>query len=720
MLQLTWLIPILPALAFVAIVLYVHRWEKLSARLAILAIFLSFLIAQGVFWTATTTEHFEPVWQKVGWIPMGTSVLSIGILVDNLSLVMLFMVPLVCLLIFIYSVGYMEGDPRYARFFAYVSLFTVGMLGLIVSGNLIQLFVFWEIMGLCSYLLIGFWFEKDSAANAAKKAFIVTRVGDVLLFLGILGLYSQTGTLQIREIFSEHNIEMLAHSMVSIPLVGQLSLATLFSLLIFGGAVGKSAQFPLHVWLPDAMEGPTPVSALIHAATMVAAGVYLVARTLPLFAAVEPSTSLVWVAGIGAFTAFFASTIAVAQNDIKRVLAYSTISQLGYMIMALGVGGLVAGVFHLITHAFFKALLFLGSGSVIHAMEHGHHVVAGHGEHSDEEEPFDPNDMMNMGGLRAKMPATFWAFMAGALALAGIPPLAGFWSKDEILSEAFHGGHWLVWAAGTAAAFITAFYMARQIFLTFLGEPRTPFAEEAHESPRVMTLPLIVLAIFAVFLGLWGVPADFPVLGPLLGDNPFHHLVGEVHEAAGFHPEAVPFNPVVMGISIVVAFGGLFGGYLIYGRRPLAAGEPDPLRRLGPVWTILENKYWVDEIYRATVVRAVVFLGDLSYSIDDRWVIDPLVDLAGLGGVAVSRLSRLFDIYLIDAMVNLTGVATRSFSTLQNLIDIYLVDGIVKLIGIVTEEISQQLRMIQTGRVQNYLLVVYIAVLTLLGLYLTW
>lgn len=678
MLQLTWLIPILPALAFAAIVLYVHRWERLSARLAILAIFLSFLIAQGVFWTATTTEHFDPVWQKVGWLPMGTGVLSIGILVDNLSLVMLFMVPLVCLLIFIYSVGYMEGDPRYARFFAYVSLFAVGMLGLIVSGNLIQLFVFWEIMGLCSYLLIGFWFEKPSAANAAKKAFIVTRVGDVLLFLGILGLYSQTGTLQIREIFSEHTIETLAHSMVSIPLVGQVSLATIFSLLIFGGAVGKSAQFPLHVWLPDAMEGPTPVSALIHAATMVAAGVYLVARTLPLFAAVEPSASLVWVAGIGAFTAFLASTIAVAQNDIKRVLAYSTISQLGYMVMALGVGGLVAGVFHLITHAFFKALLFLGSGSVIHALEHG-----------QEEEAFDPNDMMNMGGLRAKMPATFWTFVIGALALAGVPPLAGFWSKDEILADAFHGGHFLVWAAGTAAAFLTAFYMARQIFLTFLGEPRTPFAEEAHESPRVMTLPLIALAIFAVFIGFWGVPADFPVLGPLLGGNPFHHLVGEVHEVAGFHAEGVPFNPVVMGISIIVAFGGLFFGYLVYGRRPLTAGEPDPLQRLGLLWAVLENAYWIDEIYDATVVRGAVFLGDVFYDVDDRWIIDPLVDLNGKAGLLISKFSRAFDRYVVDGAVNLAAIAT--------------------------EELSAGFRLIQTGRVQNYLLLAYI-VLTVLVL----
>ena len=386
--NLTWLIPLFPLLAFALIVLWANPNRKLSTWLAWMGIGLPWLLGWTIFFlswgdihhlTPPEGNHPVPLWT----LPTGSSVLKIGFQVDTLTALMLFMVPFVCLMIFIYSKGYMgygtdQVDSRYSRFFAYISLFACGMLGLIVSDNLLTLFIFWEIMGLCSYLLIGFWYEKSypdpnriTPKEAGLKAFLTTRVGDVIMLLGLLLLYSQVGSLSFMDVFNHETLDMLAHKMVVLPVFGSVPVATLAALLLFGGAMGKSAQFPLHVWLPDAMEGPTPVSALIHAATMVSAGVYLVARSFPLFVAVHGGTQLAVVAFIGAFTALFASTIAVAQNDIKRVLAYSTISQLGYMIAALGIGAYIAAVFHLITHAFFKALLFLGSGSVIHGVEHG-------------------------------------------------------------------------------------------------------------------------------------------------------------------------------------------------------------------------------------------------------------------------------------------------------------------------------------------------------------
>lgn len=677
MLEYTWLIPLFPLISFALIVFFTNRNKSLSSRLAVGAISLSFLLAMGVFFTALKTPHLaeEPYRRAFSWFPTGRTALEIGFMVDPLTAAMLAMVTTVCLMIFIYSQGYMHGDPRYSRFFAYISLFATGMLGLVIADNLILLFISWEIMGLCSYLLIGFWFEKPEAANAGKKAFITTKVGDVLLFLGMLLLYFNTGSLTFEAIFEE-----VGHFPPNIALAA--------GLLIFAGAVGKSAQFPLHVWLPDAMEGPTPVSALIHAATMVAAGVYLVARTFPIFTAVHGHPALVPVAIIGAFTALFASTIAVAQDDIKRVLAYSTISQLGYMMTALGVGGFVAGVFHLIVHAFFKALLFLGSGSVIHAV--------------------GTNDMMEMGGLRKKMPITFWTFLAGTLALAGIPPFAGFWSKDEILAHAFHHNQ-IIWLAGTLAAFLTAFYMARQVFLVFFGQPRNTEIHP-HESPPSMTRPLIVLALGATLLGLLGVPADMPILGPLLGHNPFHHFIGEAFEAT-------PFNPQVMGLSILVALSGIALGWFFYGRKPLVAGQTDPLERLGPLWVTLRNKYWIDEIYKATVVRGVILLGDLLFAFD-HGVIDGLVNLAGKGTVAFATLNERFDAYVIDGLVNLAGKITVAFSTLNQLFDTYVVDGLVNGVGKVADILGRELRQIQTGKVQNYLLLVLVGVLMLTGLFL--
>ncbi|MCA1554143.1 MAG: NADH-quinone oxidoreductase subunit L, partial [Chloroflexi bacterium] len=573
--SLAYLVPLFPLLAFALIVFFTNPNKQLSSTIAIVGIGLSWLLSWGIVSQVLGGDKFRNV--PFEWIPTGASQFDIGFMVDGFTAAMLFMVPFVCLLIFIYARGYMNPpdlhtDPRYSRFFAYISLFAAGMLTLVVANNLFLLFVAWEIMGLCSYLLIGFWFEKPSAMNAAKKAFLTTRIGDVLLFMGMLFLYSQTGTLTFPEIFKPEVLGALTKGSIF-----GVNAATLIALLIFGGAVGKSAQFPLHVWLPDAMEGPTPVSALIHAATMVAAGVYLVARTMPIFAAsgLEGSTPLLVVGAIGAFTALFASTIAVAQNDIKRVLAYSTISQLGYMVMALGVGGFIAAIFHLLTHAFFKALLFMGSGSVIIGMERGHHLAeAGHMSHTAEREseaqrrhtvpavparkvrvqkaeilparhephppqpqpaPFDPNDMMNMGGLLSRMPQTGWTFIIGALALAGIFPLAGFWSKDEILAHAFEqfttqgtlSLPFFVWLLGTIAAFLTAFYTGRQIALTFFGSARHEASKAAKESPLTMTLPLIVLALFTLVLGAMNLPENV-VPAPLGGF--LHRMIATVFE----------------------------------------------------------------------------------------------------------------------------------------------------------------------------------------------
>jgi len=738
--NLTWLIPLFPLLAFAIIVLWTNRNRKLSTWVAWLGIGLAWVLGWIIFFlswgdihhlTPPVGNHPVPLWS----LPTGTTVLKIGFQVDTLTALMLFMVPFVCLMIFIYSKGYMglgseHVDPRYSRFFAYISLFACGMLGLIVSDNLLTLFIFWEIMGLCSYLLIGFWYEKRypdpnriTPKEAGLKAFLTTRVGDVIMLLGMLLLYSQVGSLSFKDVFDHHTLEVLAHKEVVLPLFGAVSAATLAAILIFGGSVGKSAQFPLHVWLPDAMEGPTPVSALIHAATMVSAGVYLVARSFPLFAAVpldHGGTQLAVVAFIGAFTALFASTIAVAQNDIKRVLAYSTISQLGYMIAALGIGAYVAAVFHLITHAFFKALLFLGSGSVIHGVEHGHHHVA-HGHHGHKEEYFDANDMMNMGGLLKRMPRTGWTFIIGALALTGIVPWAGFWSKDEILADAWytflHGGHFgvtenwgfFVWLLLTTAAGLTAFYTGRQIFLTFVGKPRTEAAGHALESVPSMTWPLIILAVFATVLGLFGTPWA----------NQFYAFIGHDAEIMGHHIAHGEFNPLVALISLGVAGAGWGIAWLIYGREPLKAGQVDPLKGwLGPVHTVLENKYYFDELYRLIFIRPVKWLAGILAKFDYEWVINRIVNLVGKVTVFVSERWGEFDLLFVDGMVNLIGRAGAGVARLSGEVDLNIVDGIVNWVGDLIKACGRFLRPLQTGRVQNYLIVAVSTIIVLLGWYL--
>ncbi len=474
---LIWFIPIPPLLAFFLIVLLAYRRNWISHTIAVGSMVISWALSMVVFWQAVTTEELghHPFEVSIPWLPTGETTLRLGVLIDPLAAATLFFVAWTCLAIFIYSVGYHNFgkardaedrpglpphaggiEPMYARFFAFISLFAFGMLTLVVSDNLLLLFVGWEIMGLCSYLLIGFWYARPSARDAMVKAFMTTRIGDVFMLLGLVYLYSATGTLSYSEIL--FNEEVLAQLAATPAVIGAFSTAGLIGLLLFIGTVGKSAQWPLHVWLPDAMEGPTPVSAMIHAATMVSAGVYLILRFFPLITAGwhegDPLTSTMTVlAFIGAFTALFAAVIAVAQNDIKRVLAYSTISQLGYMVAAVGIGAFVAAAFHLITHAFFKALLFLGSGSVIHGMEHGVHHTHDH---------VDPQNMFSMGGLRSKMPLTFWTFLIGGLALSGFPLItAGFWSKDEILADAFAHDHLAVFGVLALAALLTAFYTMR-------------------------------------------------------------------------------------------------------------------------------------------------------------------------------------------------------------------------------------------------------------------
>ncbi len=686
--SLAFLVILFPITAFTLIVFFFNRNHRLSAWTAIAGIALAGVVAYGVLFQALSHGAElakEPFFNSIPWFPTGTVTFGMGWMIDPLAAMMLFMVTTVCLMIFIYSQGYMHGDPRFSRFFAYISLFATGMLGLVISSNLLELFVFWEIMGLCSYLLIGFWSVRAPnehhiddaqtvrAAQASKKAFLTTRVGDTIFFVGMIWLYFRVGSLDFKTVFDPKTLEFLAHDMTAFGLPS----AAIIGLLILGGTIGKSAQFPLHIWLPDAMEGPTPVSALIHAATMVAAGVYLIARTYPIFTAMEGSVAMEWVAIIGAFTALFAATIGLAQNDIKRVLAYSTISQLGYMVAGLGIGAFAAGTFHLITHAFFKALLFLTAGSVIHAVH--------------------TNDMMQMGGLRKKMPITTAVFIIGGLALMGIPPFAGFWSKDEILAHAFEGaakGEGLllfVYILGSIAAFFTALYTGRQIFLTFFGEGRDHHAyEHAHESPPVMWVPLAILAFFATVIGFIGAP---------FFNSPYQVFVSE---GLGF--EIPPFDFTAAGISVVIALAGLGLAWLIYGRKPLTSATADPLVRwLGPIWVILRDKYYMDQIYGLVIEPKREGL-----TTDEMGTAKAVRVQAGLLMRFVAWLSEVlagFDKLIVDGTVNLAALIWRGISGISAWLDHTFVDGFVNQVGMLTEEISDGLKLIQTGRVQNYLLI---------------
>src|SRR5215469_8664937 len=592
--KILWLIPALPIVAAGVIALLKQPRRRLASSLAIGSLAISFLLALAGFGDVLAgwaTGHAVRETVNFTWIEIGGGNLDLGWVLDPLSAVMLVMVTFVGLLIFIYSVGYMAHDENFTRFFCFLSLFAGAMLGVVISNSLLLLFMCWEIVGLTSYLLIGFWYQKPSAAAAAKKAFVTTRVGDIFFLLGIVWLFAQTGTLLFYNSGSGNLEPNALGGLLAAPAALGLSAATAIGLLIFAGAAGKSGQLPLHVWLPDAMEGPTPVSALIHAATMVAAGVYLVARVYPLMAAGgtlsqfagSTTTALTVVTWVGAATAVFAALIAVAQNDIKRILAYSTVSQLGYMMAGLGVGGVAVGMFHLITHAFFKALLFMGAGSVIH------------GAHEEQ-------DIRHMGGLKKYMFATFVTYGIGMLALCGFPLFfSGFWSKDAILHAAF------TWNASRVpfylAAFgvlLTAFYMMRQVAYVFFGKPRfKPAAMTPHESPAVMTVPLIILAGFSILLGLIGTP-EWEWFSAFLNGQQLHFDIRGFEES-GFL--------AVMLMSTTLVLIGLGIGWFLYGKKPSSEpAAPDALEQSAPqVFNLLRNGWFVDAFYGATFVRLITW-----------------------------------------------------------------------------------------------------------------
>jgi len=616
-----WLIPALPFLSFLLIAFVTKRSKGLSSTVSILAILTSLglacAIALGLIQSgAELVEH--PVIVNVNWLNIGGLKIDFGTVVDPLSTMMLFVVTLVASMVQIYSLGYMHGDKGWSRYYAYQSLFASSMLGMVLATNLLQLFIFWELVGLCSYLLIGFWYFKVSAREAAKKAFMTTRVGDFGLLLGMLFLYVKFDTLDFAALST-----ILNTNFQDVALIGTVSYVTVMAFLVFMGPVGKSGQFPLHVWLPDAMEGPTPVSALIHAATMVVAGVYLVARMYFLFDHASPA-ALQFIAGLGAFTAIFSASIAIAQDDIKRILAFSTLSQLGYMMFGLGVHSYSGSMFHLMTHAFFKALMFLGAGSVIHAMH-------------------EKQNIWDMGGLWKKMPITGWTFLIGVLAISGVPPFAGFFSKDELLANALHNGHPIIYAVGLFTAFLTAFYMSRLFFVAFCG-PEKP-ENHPHESPWSMTIPLMILAFFS-FIGGWAA----------LPEHNFAYFVHYLPLGHEFEPEAIDWG--LAGISVLAGLLGIGLAYIIYLKKSISA--ENIVARFPGIYKVLQNKYYIDEVY--------------------LWIIKNV-----MGGLA--KVLYWFDIFFIDGIINGIALITR---------------GSAKI-----------LRRTSTGQLQTYAMVFFFAVVVI-------
>ncbi len=582
----------------------------LSALTAILSVAISFVLSLDVLRVILTHPEItmnNPLEKAVEWLKMNGLFIEMGALIDPLTSIMLFVVTFISLLVVIYSVGYMADDSRFSRFFSFLCLFVFSMLGLVISNNYFQMFVFWELVGLCSYLLIGFYFYKESASDACKKAFITNRVADFGFMIGVIILFIYFGTFNFGELA------------VAISNSQDLALLTLAGILVFIGPIGKSGQFPLHVWLPDAMEGPTPVSALIHAATMVAAGVYLLARGFILFASTTTVINLV--AYVGGFTAIFAATIAITQRDYKRILAYSTLSQLGYMVMAIGVGSITAGMFHLTTHAFFKALMFLCAGSVIHALH--------------------KQDIFEMGGVFKDMKITAVTMIIGGLAIAGIPPFAGFWSKDEILLVTLENGYTGLYIIASLTAFLTAFYMFRLIFLVFFGEKRSDF--EGHESPLTMTVPLMILAFFSIVGGFIGAPFLEK------GFSSFIYF-GEPH-----HPEP---NLMIMGMSTIIAVAGIFLAWLIYIKKAISAEKI--ANQFKPIYTLLYNKYYIDEAY--------------------QWFFDKIV---------------------------------LNLSALCNLFDRYVVDGVAHSLAWIIRTTGTKGRYIHTGSLQTYALVLFAAIVVI-------
>ncbi|MGH7496504.1 MAG: NADH-quinone oxidoreductase subunit L [bacterium] len=657
------IILLLPLAAFVVQIFFGKRLPRQGDWLPTGAMFACLIFA--ILILGRVFAQYDPnfkVTHSFRWISLGQYDIAFGLLVDNLTAVMLFVVTLVSALVHLYSIGYLHGDVRYSRYFAYLGLFSFSMLGLVLVDSFFSIYVFWELVGVCSYFLIGHWFEKDSAANASKKAFIVNRVGDIGMFTGIMIIFATLGTMNFADVFQGIANGRLAG--------GWLTAA---GILIFCGAIGKSAQFPLHVWLPDAMEGPTPVSALIHAATMVAAGVYMVGRTYVLYNA----DALLVVAVIGTITAFMAATIAMTQMDIKKVLAYSTVSQLGYMIAALGVGGYSAGLFHLMTHAFFKACLFLGSGSVIHAMHQSLHHL--HDHHTD------PQDMRNMGGLRRKMPVTFAAMAVATCAIAGVPFLSGFFSKDAILAAALekamtgmHPVHLLVFAALVISAGLTAFYMFRMLYLTFAGQPaRQEVLEHAHESPGVMVIPLFVLGFLSV-VGGYGKWFEHLVTKPGLpngGLEAIEHVAESTAHTA---------HTMAMIVSIGIASLGILLSTSVYFWKRISADAV--ASRFPKLYQFLLNKWYFDELYAATILAATT---------------------------TISRTAAWIDRVVIDGVVNGVARITVLGSWAAGWNDNKIVDGAVNWVADAIDWFGRNLREVQTGKVQAYILMALGAVVLL-------
>jgi NADH-quinone oxidoreductase subunit L len=595
-------IPTLPALVFLVLVLTGRLLKENAQYVAILGVTISlvFSVFALLFVAGIVPGGGVPIQFSVNWIDLGQGgSFPMGVYIDGLAAVMLVVVSFVSLMIQLYSGAFMEGDKRFAWYYALLNLFTASMLGLVLAPNFIQLYIFWELVGLCSYLLVGHWFEKPSARDAAVKAFVVTRIGDAALFVGIIIFWATTGSTAFMDISEAAQAGFIGGSLFTTAVI-----------LVFMGAVGKSAQFPLHVWLPDAMEGPTPVSALIHAATMVAAGVYLVARTYDIF--VQSPTAMLVVAYIGGFTALMAATMALVKKDIKRVIAYSTVSQLGYMMLGLGLGSYTAGIFHLYNHAFFKALLFLCAGSIIYAM--------------------DSYNLFDMGGLRRRMPITFGTMLIAGLSLSGIWPFAGFWSKDAIVASAYEEHHYLLFGMALLTVFLTAFYIFRAIFLAFTGEPRTEPAREAAESPGIMTGPMMILAFFAIVSGWVGIPEGF---GLPVRDYFSEFVHPSEFAASTLGLEAHAFSFVLGGVSVVAGLLGIGLAYTLYVARPELAGEL--AARFSWLYTFLDKGWYFDALYGATFVRSAMWLGEATRRFD-RNVIGGFVGGVGRGTLGTGGL----------------------------------------------------------------------------------
>jgi len=676
LIQLALYILFLPLLGFLVLIFFGKRLPRHGDWLGtgILGVTLIFsLIILFVKLLSYPAETFisQFTWIDFGNVPfIGPVSIELGIMLDNLSVIMLVVVALVSFLVHLFSIGYMQGDVRYSRYFAYLGIFSFSMYGIVVTHNFLMMYIFWELVGLSSYLLIGHWYEKKSASNAAMKAFIVNRIGDAGMFIGIMILFVTFTTFTFEKIFDSLAVG-------TIPF-GSEAWLTAAGILIFCGAIGKSAQFPLHVWLPDAMEGPTPVSALIHAATMVAAGVFLIARTF----AIMTGDALMVITYIGVITALIGAIIAITQYDIKKVLAYSTISQLGYMVMALGTGAFTAGFFHLVTHASFKAGLFLGSGSVIYAMHHALHKK--HDHHTD------PQDIRNMGGLKKKMPITYLTFLIFTLAISGVPFTSGFLSKDEILAGtlgfASVTGHYLIPVLAFLVAGMTAFYMFRLLILTFHGEHADKSREsDLHESPSVMTIPLIVFASLSIWIFY-----SFNPFGAASGwfysamERPLSVVPVDVQPVAAevFNKAVHDVHTVAMILSILIAGLGILFAFAVYHYRKIDADNLS--KATGPLYSLSYNKLYFDEMYDKSAIR---------------------------GTLGLAKISAWFDNTIIDGIVNGSATLTRLWSNFSGRFDNVVIDGFVNFSAYFTGFIGLLLRKFQTGKVQTYIMFVIFSII---------